>query len=300
MIQACGKEGVKMKMTTDEKVFSVINTIFMLFIIFITLYPFWYVIMASFSDNSAVLTNQGLMFWPQGFNLNSYAKVLKNNMIYTGYSNTLIILLLGTVLNLIMTALGAFVLSRRNLHLKKLLMIIVVVTMYFDGGIVPLYLVVKNLGLINTRWALILPGLISTYNLVILRTAFESIPASLEESAKIDGASPFKILWSIILPLSKPTIAVLVLYYGVGYWNSWFGAMIYLKDRNLYPLQLVLREILISGTNTDMVSGADSQVQISETLKYAVIVVSTLPILCIYPFLQRFFEKGIMVGAVKE
>ncbi|MBQ7573268.1 MAG: carbohydrate ABC transporter permease [Clostridia bacterium] len=289
-----------MKMTTDEKVFSVINTIFMLFIIFITLYPFWYVIMASFSDNSAVLTNQGLMFWPQGFNLNSYAKVLKNNMIYTGYSNTLIILLLGTVLNLIMTALGAFVLSRRNLHLKKLLMIIVVVTMYFDGGIVPLYLVVKNLGLINTRWALILPGLISTYNLVILRTAFESIPASLEESAKIDGASPFKILWSIILPLSKPTIAVLVLYYGVGYWNSWFGAMIYLKDRNLYPLQLVLREILISGTNTDMVSGADSQVQISETLKYAVIVVSTLPILCIYPFLQRFFEKGIMVGAVKE
>ena len=289
-----------MKMTTDEKVFSVINTIFMLFIIFITLYPFWYVIMASFSDNSAVLTNQGLMFWPQGFNLNSYAKVLKNNMIYTGYSNTLIILLLGTVLNLIMTALGAFVLSRRNLHLKKLLMIRVVVTMYFDGGIVPLYLVVKNLGLINTRWALILPGLISTYNLVILRTAFESIPASLEESAKIDGASPFKILWSIILPLSKPTIAVLVLYYGVGYWNSWFGAMIYLKDRNLYPLQLVLREILISGTNTDMVSGADSQVQISETLKYAVIVVSTLPILCIYPFLQRFFEKGIMVGAVKE
>lgn len=289
-----------MKMTTDEKVFSVINTVFMLFIIFITLYPFWYVIMASFSDNSAVLTNQGLMFWPQGFNLNSYAKVLKNNMIYTGYSNTLIILVLGTVLNLIMTALGAFVLSRRNLRLKKLLMIIVVVTMYFDGGIVPLYLVVKNLGLINTRWALILPGLISTYNLVILRTAFESIPASLEESAKIDGASPFKILWSIILPLSKPTIAVLVLYYGVGYWNSWFSAMIYLKDRNLYPLQLVLREILISGTNTDMVSGADSQVQISETLKYAVIVVSTLPVLCIYPFLQRFFEKGIMVGAVKE
>ncbi len=289
-----------MKMTTDEKVFGVINTVFMLFIIFITLYPFWYVIVASFSDNSAVLTNRGLMLLPKGFNFNSYAKVLKNHMIYTGYCNTIIILVCGTVLNLIMTALGAFVLSRKNLKLKKLLMIIVVVTMYFDGGIVPLYLVVKNLGLINTRWALMLPGLISTYNLVILRTAFEAVPASLEESAKIDGASALRILCWIIIPLSKPTLAVLILYYGVGYWNSWFSAMIYLKDRSLYPLQLVLREILISGSNTDMLSGADTEIQISETLKYAVIVVSTLPVLCIYPFLQRFFEKGIMVGAVKE
>ena len=290
---------MKIKMTLDEKIFSLINAVFMLLVLFVTLYPFWYVVMASFSDNAAVLTNQGLLLWPKGFNVESYARVLKNNMIYTGYGNTIFILFVGTLLNLVMTALGAFVLSRRNLALKKFLMVIIVITMYFDGGIIPTYLLIKNMGLIDSRWALILPGLISTYNMVILRTAFESVPQSLEESTKIDGASAYTILLRVMIPLAKPTLAVLVLYYGVGYWNSWFGAMIYLKSRTLFPLQLVLREILISGTNTDMTAGTDDVVQIAETLKYAVIVVSTLPILCIYPFLQKFFEKGVMVGAVK-
>lgn len=301
MKQAYGKEGVlvKIKMTLDEKLFSLINALFMLLVLFVTLYPFWYVVMASFSDNAAVLTNQGLLLWPKGFNLDSYARVLKNNMIYIGYGNTIFILVIGTLLNLVMTALGAFVLSRKKLALKKLLMIIIVITMYFDGGIIPTYLLVKNMGLIDSRWALILPGLVSTYNMVILRTAFEAVPESLEESARIDGASAYTILLKVMLPLAKPTLAVLVLYYGVGYWNSWFGAMIYLKSRTLFPLQLVLREILISGTNADMAAGSEDAAQIAETLKYAVIVVSTLPILCIYPFLQKFFEKGVMVGAVK-
>jgi len=192
-------------------------------------------------------------------------------------------------------------LSRRNWMFQKVMVLSVIFTMYFSGGLIPFYLTVRDLRLDNTLWSLILPTAISTYNLIIMRTAFAAVPESLEESAKLDGASHFVILTRIMIPLVGPTIAVLVLYYGVGHWNSWFNAMIFLRDRSEYPLQLILREILIQNSLNDMTMGegmADREM-IAETIKYAVIVVSTVPILCLYPFLQKYFVKGVMIGALK-
>ena len=178
-------------------------------------------------------------------------------------------------------------------------MFFIVFTMFFSGGLIPMYLLMQNLSLINTRWAMWLPGMIGTTNLIIMRTSFKAIPSSLEESARIDGANDFVILYRVIVPLSKPVIAVMLLYYGVGHWNSWFNAMIYLQDRNLYPLQLILREILIDSTTDVIELGGDDSEPIAQTIKYATIMVATVPILCVYPFLQKYFVKGVMIGAIK-
>ena len=205
------------------------------------------------------------------------------------------------MINLLLTSLGAYFLSRRNVLLKGAIMGMIIFTMFFSGGLIPMYLTVKNLHLLNSLWSLILPGAISTYNMIILRTSFASIPTTLEEAAQIDGAGHIRILFQIILPLSKSIIAVMILYYGVGYWNGWFNASIYLDERNLFPLQLVLREILLANDTSAMTQGvgfADG-ISIAETVKYAVIIVSTLPILCIYPFMQKYFDKGVMIGALK-
>jgi len=222
-------------------------------------------------------------------------------MIVRGYLNTMIIVLAGTTTNLVMTSLGAYVLSRRDVLWKKLMMMVIVFTMFFSGGIIPTYLLVRNLEMTNTLYALFIPTAISTYNLIIMRTAFMGVPYSLEESARIDGAKDFTILFRIMIPLSLPVIAVMVLFYGVGHWNSWFSAMIYLRKRELYPLQLILREILISSDTTQMmtdVGGMDKE-PVGQTVKYATIIVATLPVLSIYPFLQKYFVKGIMIGALK-
>lgn len=296
------KSNNAIKRTTGERIFDVINIAIMLLLIVLTLYPMWYVLMASFSDASALARHQGLLFQPQGFSLASYKAVWSNPMIGRGYLNTLTIVIGGTVLNLFMTSLCAYVLSRRNLPYKKILSLFVLFTMYFSGGLIPRYLVVSNLGLLNTYWAILLTGLISTYNMIIMRTYFQSIPESIEESATIDGANELVVLLRIILPLSKPVVAVMVLYYGVSHWNSWFAAMIYLQKREMFPLQLILREILISNSMESMTSTSSAMDQefIAETIKYATIVVATVPILCIYPFLQKHFAKGIMLGAVKS
>jgi putative aldouronate transport system permease protein len=181
-------------------------------------------------------------------------------------------------------------------------MFMIVVTMFFQGGLIPTYLLVSNLGLVDTPWAMIIPGAINTWNLIIMRTSFQAVPASLEESAKIDGANEWTIMWRIILPLSIPVMAVMVLFYAVGHWNAWFNAMIYLRDRNLYPLQLILREILITNSTDSMMTNASGvdKMPISETIKYATIMVATIPILVLYPFLQKYFVKGVMIGALKE
>jgi putative aldouronate transport system permease protein len=186
--------------------------------------------------------------------------------------------------------------------LKNPIMMLIVFTMFFSGGLIPNYLLVSELGMLNTRWALIIPGAISTYNLIIMRTSFQGIPASLEESAKIDGANDFTILFRIILPLSLPIVSVMILFYGVSHWNAWFNALLYLRDRDLYPLQLVLREILITNSTDSMTTGASDidKALISETIKYAAIIVATVPVLFLYPFLQKYFVKGVMIGAVKE
>ena len=290
------------KRTPGERVFDFSNVLFMFLIVVLTLYPFLYVAFSSLSNPVRLTAHQGPLFWPLGFDLSSYAAVLKNPMIVVGYRNTLFNVVLGTSLNLFMTSLGAYVLSRKRYFWKRFIMFSIVFTMFFSGGLVPFYLNIKMLGLLNTRWALILPPAISTYNLIVMRTSFAAIPDSMEESAKMDGANDFVILFRIIMPLSLPVVAVMLLFYGVYHWSAWFNAAILLQTRTLYPLQLVLREILIQSSTDSMSTGASGMDKelVGEGIKYATIMVATLPILFIYPFLQKYFVKGIMVGAIKE
>ncbi|HEY5560704.1 MAG TPA: carbohydrate ABC transporter permease [Clostridiaceae bacterium] len=289
-----------MKRTIGEVIFDTANVIFLIVLTIACTYPLLYVIFASLSDGNKLLAHTGMLFGPLGFNLAAYQKVLANPDIRTGYMNTIFIVTVGVTLNLIMTSFGAYVLSRKGVYFNAFLTKFIVFTMFFSGGLIPLYLTVKGVGLMDSIWALIIPGLVSTFNLIIMRTSFAAIPDSLEESARIDGANDFTILFKIILPLSKPVIAVMILYYGVGHWNSWFNAMIYIRTRSLFPLQLILREILIT-SSTDMAgsASADNVASISESIKYATIMVATIPILLIYPFLQKYFVKGVMIGAVK-
>jgi putative aldouronate transport system permease protein len=285
-----------------EKVFELGNIIFLTMFSLICFYPILYVAFASVSDGNQLLGHSGLLYKPLGFSVKAYNLVFLNPMITRGYLNTLFIVVAGVIMNLIMTSLGAYVLSRKGPLIVDKLIKIIIFTMFFHGGLIPLYLTVKNLGLFNNLLALILPTVISTYNMIILRTAFLNIPDSLEESARIDGANDFTILFRIIIPLSKPTLAVMVLFYGVSHWNSWFHAMIFIRDRALYPLQLILREILLGNAMDSMLSTtatSGDQESVSESIKYATIMVATIPILLLYPFLQRYFVKGVMIGALK-
>jgi len=291
----------KIRTGIGERIFNIVNILLMILLMMITLYPMLYVVFASFSKPGRFMMHYGPLWHPLGFDSASYQAVFKNPNIWNGYRNTLFIVVAGVAVNMFLTLLGGYLLSRRNWMFQKVMVLSVIFTMYFSGGLIPFYLTVRDLRLDNTLWSLILPTAISTYNLIIMRTAFAAVPESLEESAKLDGASHFVILTRIMIPLVGPTIAVLVLYYGVGHWNSWFNAMIFLRDRSEYPLQLILREILIQNSLNDMTMGegmADREM-IAETIKYAVIVVSTVPILCLYPFLQKYFVKGVMIGALK-
>lgn len=290
------------KESPSRKAFNVFNIIFMLCMIVITLYPLLYVVFASLSDSNELMKHSGLLLKPVGFSWAAYKAVFQNPNILQGYKNTIIVLISSVAVSMFLTCLAAYVLSRKNVLFNGIITFIIMFTMFFSGGMIPTYLLVNNLGLTNTYWALILPTAISTYNMIIMRTGFAAIPESLEESAKIDGANHFTILFKIVIPLAKPTMAVIVLYYAVACWNSWFNAMIYLqKRRDLQPLQLILRGILIENDTSNMQDGNVGQdtESIAESIKYAVIVVATLPILAIYPFLQKYFIKGIMIGAVK-
>ncbi|WP_281889893.1 carbohydrate ABC transporter permease [Paenibacillus sp. YYML68] len=282
-------------------VFDIIVHTLLVMVAIVTLYPLLYVLFASISDSGQLVSYSGLLYKPLGFSLEAYKAVFKNPGILTGYKNTAFILFFGVIVNMIATILGAYVLSRQKAMLNSMFMLLIVVTMFFSGGLIPFYLVVKGVGLINSLWAVIIPFAVNTFNLIIMRTAFQSIPISLEESAKIDGAGHYVILTRIILPLSMPVIAVMILYYAVDKWNGWFYASIFLKNHSLYPLQLTLREILIANSTESMAtnSSAADQFQIGETIKYATIVVATAPILCVYPFVQKYFVKGVMVGALK-
>jgi putative aldouronate transport system permease protein len=299
----CGKEGfvLAIRKSTGEKAFDVFNVIFLTILMIVTLYPFLYVIFASLSDPSGIATHRGILWAPIGFQLDAYKLVLKNPNIIIGYKNTIFYVFVGTALNVLITSMLAYTLSRKGLLLNNTIMFLIVFTMFFSGGMIPGYILMTNLGLMGSRWAIILPGLVSTMNLIIMRTSFSAIPVSLEESAKLDGANDMVILFKIVLPLSLPIISVMVLFYGVNHWNSWFSAMLYLRDRQLYPLQLVLREILIfSSTDDMMVSlGSSRGKDMSEIIKYATIMVATVPILIAYPFMQKYFVKGVMVGAIK-
>jgi putative aldouronate transport system permease protein len=261
------------------------------------------VLFASLSDPTQLIAARGALVRPLGLNLDAYRLVLQNPMIAIGYRNTLLYVFGGTLLNVTMTCLGAYALSRRNVLFARPIMIMIVFTLFFSGGLIPTYLLVgQTLQMADTPWALIVPTAINTINLIILKTAFESVPVSLEEAARIDGANDFTILFRVVLPLSLPALAVVILFYAVGHWNSYFPALVYLHSRDLYPLQLVLREILITSnveSMTTTVSSGDT-FQVGQTIKYATIVVATVPILVIYPFLQRYFVKGALIGAIKE
>lgn len=263
-----------------------------------------YVIFASFSDPKLLMQHQGILLRPLGFTLKGYGLVLSNPNIGVGYVNTLIYVIGGTLISMILTCFGGYALSRKGVLFSKSILILITITMFFGGGLIPFYLLVRDLGLYDTRWAILLPSAINTWNLIIMRTSFMQIPESLEESAKIDGANDFTVLFKIILPLSMPIIAVMVLFYGVGMWNSWFNASIFLRDRSTFPIQLILREILIQNDKGSMLqvqSGVSGQAEnmYRALIQYTTIVIATLPILCAYPFLQRYFVKGIMVGSLK-
>jgi putative aldouronate transport system permease protein len=302
MKPAYGKEAKIMKarpILTDKMFDAVIYSLLLLLVV-VTLYPLLYVLFASVSDPGEIIAHKGMLWKPLGFTLDSYRLVFDNPIILSGYGNTLFIVFFGTIVNVLVTALGAYVLSRKNVLWNKAFIIMIVFTMFFNGGLIPLYLVVKGVGLLDSLWSTIIPFAVNTFNLIIMRTAFMAVPDSLEESAKIDGANHFTILFRIVLPLSMPVIAVMTLYYAVEKWNGWFYASIFLKDRSLFPLQLILREILISNSTDAMSAGSSGdRYQLGETIKYATIIVATVPILCVYPFLQKYFVKGVMVGALK-
>lgn len=288
----------RVKISRGERIFNIFNIALMCLFMLICLYPFWYVICASFSNETLLMGATGAILKPQGFSTAAYMHVFKTPAIWRGYFNTIIYVGFGTAINIVMTLLAAYFLSGKEIPGKTFVTLMIMFTMYFSGGMIPGYLNIQDLGLYNTRWALLLPGALSTFNLIIMRTAMSGIDSSLEESAMLDGAGHMTILWKILVPLTKATIAVLVLYYGVAHWNSWFPALIYLEDTEKQPLQLVLRKILILSDMADTAGGDDAE-RLSETIKYATIIVSTAPILALYPFLQKYFTKGVMVGAVK-
>ena len=298
------KGETKMKRSKGEKRLACINVVMLTFVLLITLYPMLFVLNASFSESSAVYRGEVFLL-PKGFNCDSYKRVFEHQAIMTGYANSLLYTVTGTIVNMAMTIIAAYPLSRKNLPFSKIIMGLIVFTMYFSGGIIPTYLVVdKWLGLGNTIFALILPGAISVYNMIIVRSYFvSSIPSELNDAAMIDGCSDVRLLLSVVLPLSLPVLAVIAMYYMVSHWNAWFDALIYMSDKKYYPLQLVLKSVLIDGSES-LVSESDlesalTQVMLSESIKYSIIVVASVPVLAIYPFLQRFFIKGVMVGALK-
>lgn len=289
------------KKTLGDRVFNAANFIFMILIMLIMVYPCWYVLMASFSDPVAIYGNGGILLWPKHFGIYTYQEVLKNSQVWLGYRNTVLYVACGGLLSLFLTISAAFCLTRRGLPGRNGILFLILFTMYFSGGLIPSYLVVRSLKLLDTPFAVLLPGAVSTYNLIITITYFRGLPYELEEAAKIDGAGDYTVLFRIMVPLATPIIAVIALYYMVGIWNNYFTPMLYLNKRSLFPLQLFLREILIQNNTASITaSQSDSAQAYAENVKYAIIVVSTVPVMCIYPFLQRYFVKGIMIGAIKE
>ncbi len=285
--------------TLSRRVFLAANTLLLILIAFVCFAPFLHVFMASISDPALVEANHSIILWPLGkVSPKAYELVFKNDNIFIGYRNTLFYVIVGTVLSAFLSLLAGYVMSRKRCRWRNGFAFFITFTMMFHAGMIPTFIMVKNYGLVNTRWAVILPTAVSVYNTIIMRTSIAAVPDSLEESAHIDGAGDWVILFRIIFPLVKSTFAVIVLFYAVSKWNSWFEAMIYLTQRrDLYPLQLFLREILVQAKAA---SSADSDVVLYETLqKYATIIVSTLPILCVYPFVQKYFVQGVMIGSVK-
>ena len=285
----------------DDKIFETLLCVLMFLLMLLCAYPVYYVLVASISDSTAVNNGQ-MLLWPQNFHTLGYQFVMKDNRILTGYGNTILYTGTGTILGLFCSLLAGYSLSRKDLPGRGFIMAVMVFTMYFSGGMIPSYLVVKTLGLTNTRWIMILLGSISVYNIILIRTFFSSnIATELQEAAFIDGCSNTRFFFQFVLPLSKAIIAVIALYLAVGYWNGYFNGLLYLVDRNKYPLQMFVREMILTDSTGDIADGEMQSMmnQMVSVIKYAVIVVSTLPIMCLYPFLQKYFVQGVMIGSLK-
>lgn len=291
------------KRTTGEKIFAVFNTIFLAFLCMVFILPIWHVAMGSISDPLKVSAKSGLILWPLGTpTMGGYHLIFQNQAIIKAYGNTLFYVVAATLVGLVLNILAAYCLTKTKLTFSKAFSMFVMFTMIFNGGLVPTYMVIRALGWIDTRWAMIIPGALSAFNIIIMRTSFMEVPSSLIEAATIDGASDFKILTDVILPVSKAIIAVIVLFYGIQHWNAWFNASIYLPQRrDLWPLQLILREIVLQSTENAIIADADGEdVMIYRPLiKYATIMVSVIPMMIVYPFVQKYFVSGVMIGAVK-
>lgn len=285
----------------SRKVFVVCNTIFLFLLMIVTLYPLWLQFITSISHGLEVMKG-GVTLLPRNPTLETYKTIVRGEL-FMYMKNTIVYTVVGTTINLVMSCLCAYPLARKTFSGRKFFTMMVTVTMFFSGGMIPMYLTVKQFGMMDTIWALVLPGAISTYNMIVIRTAFQSIPDSLIESAQLDGANDLIILWKIVVPLSKATLATMLLFYAVTHWNSYFDAMLYINKKEMYPLQIMLRNMLIGGLFNEETAiagaNADSFAVTDATLRSAAIIVTTLPILVVYPFVQRYFVKGVMIGGVK-
>lgn len=288
-----------------DKIYYVLTSLFIFAMVIVTLFPLYFILIASFSSPNDVMLGKVILL-PSNVTLKAYNLVFKNQNIWNAYGNTVVYTLAGTAFSLIATLTAAFVFSRKGLIGSRVCMLMIIFTMYFSGGLIPTYFNIRNLGMLNTIWALIIPGMISGYNLIIARTFMQtSIPDALDEAAKLDGCTPIRFFLEVVIPLSTPIIGVLCLYSVVGHWNSYYSALIYMTERKNYPLQLILREILVQGTVSNESMDAASMeeafefINLAESLKYALVIVSSVPMLILYPFLQKFFVKGVMIGSVK-
>ena len=301
----------KMKRSRSNLIFDTVNMIIMLLVLVIMIYPIWFVLIASFSDPNAVSLGK-VILWPEEFTPYSYINVFNADKIWTGYANTIFNTVLGTLWNLFLTIPCAYALSKKKLPGRGFIAMIFVITMYFGGGMIPTYLNIKNLHLLDNRMTLVVLGGLSVYNMIIVRTYFQSsVPQELFEAAIIDGATEFQQFFKVALPLSGPIVAVITLYYAVGRWNDYFTALLYLNDSKLMPLQMVLRDVLINNAallneimmdpnaSSEQITALAQQVYMAEGMKYAVIFIASLPMLVAYPFIQKYFVKGVMVGSLK-
>lgn len=291
---------MKIKKSLSSLIFDGLNVTLMLSLLVIMLYPFVYVGAASLSD-SAFISNGDVVFFPKGFTIEGYKRVLSDHFVLLGYMNTIKYTVIQTIITLFFTALTAYPLSKSRLMWKRQVLMFIGFTMLFSGGLIPQFLVIKSLGMYNTMWAIIIPGAVNTFYLFIMRTFFEGIPMELDEAATLDGCTPFGVFIRIVLPLSKPVMVTVALFTAVSQWNSFFQALIYMTDKELYPLQIHLRNIVIAGSAASQTesSGDEKTLIIMETVKYATIMVAVLPIICVYPFIQKYFVQGAMIGGIK-
>ncbi len=302
------KRRTAIRNTRSDNIFDTVNIVVMVILLFVFVWPLWFVVISSFSNPYEVWKGN-VLIWFKGFTLKGYEQLFSYDPIWIGYRNTIFYTVLGSVINMIMTVLCAYPLSRRDWMPRKFFLTFCLITMYFGGGLIPTYLVVKNLGITNTVWAMMIPSALSFYNALIVRSYFlNSIPHELQEASDMDGANPMQFLLSVVLPLSKPVLAVVWLYYAVGHWNDYYSALIYISNRKLIPLQTALREVLVSAAsiadmlrsgNSDLAMQMQEKQELAMSLKYTSIIAGIIPMMIAYPFVQKYFVKGVMVGAIK-